>query len=68
MSKKKEKIIAVITEEFVQQFVEDNYKRRLTKSELEELECLLWDDGHWELMSWLDYGVRQIVTGKYEED
>jgi hypothetical protein len=65
MSKDKEKIIAVITEEYVQEFVEANYKRRLTKSELEELECLLWE-GDCELMDWLDYGVRQIVTGKYE--
>lgn len=58
---KDDHIIIPITRGYIQQFVKDNYGRELTESELEELSEFVWDDGDYDLMSWIDATISQII-------
>lgn len=58
---KDEQIIIPIVRGFIQPFVEDNYGRRLTEAELEELSWLVWEDGEQHIWNWLDEAISQII-------
>jgi succinate dehydrogenase flavin-adding protein (antitoxin of CptAB toxin-antitoxin module) len=57
---KDDHIIIGIRRLYIQEFVEANYGRKLTESELEELSWLVWEND-WDLMQWLDEAIGQIV-------
>lgn len=61
MANKDEQIIILITRGYIQEFVEANYDRKLTEQELKELRWLVWDEGDYDLMCWIDAAVRQII-------
>lgn len=58
---KNDQIIIFITRGYIQEFVESNYGRKLTDTELEELSWLVWEEGDYELMCWLDTAINQII-------
>lgn len=58
---KGEQIIILITRGYIQEFVEANYGRELTDAELEELSWLVWEEGDYDLMCWLDASINQII-------
>ncbi|GEM_PF-5254298 len=58
---KNDQIIIFITRGYIQEFVESNYGRKLTDAELEELSWLVWEEGDYELMCWLDTTINQII-------
>jgi len=58
---KDEQIIIPIVRGFIQPFVEDNYGRKLTEAELEELSWLVWENGTQYVWDWLDEAVSQII-------
>lgn len=64
MADKDEEIIIPITKGYIQQFVEDNYGRKLTESELEELSWSVWEEENCYLWDWLDEAIRQIIPEK----
>ena len=60
MANKDDHIIIAIRRLYIQEFVEANYGRELTETELEELTWLVWEND-WELMQWLDEAIREIM-------
>lgn len=58
---KDDHIIIAIHRGYIQEFVEANYGRKLTESELDELSWLVWDEGDYDLMCWIDAAVREII-------
>ena len=63
MTDKDDHIIIPIPKGYIQQLSEDNYGRRLTEAELEELSWLVWEND-WYLWEWLDEAIRQIIPEK----
>jgi len=60
-SNKNECIVIGIPKGYIQDFVEANYGRRLTESELKELSWLVWDDWDSDLLNWIGAAVDQII-------
>ena len=57
-----DRIIIGISQGYIQDFVEANYGRKLTGSELEELSWLVWDNGDDDLLNWISKAVNQVLT------
>lgn len=61
IANKDERIIIPITGGFIQEFVKDNYDRKLTEQELEELSWLVWEEGIYDLWVWIDAAISKII-------
>lgn len=70
MADKDDNIIIAISKGYIQQLAEDNYGRKLTEAELEELSWLVWEED-WYLWQWLDEAISKIIPAeemkKYRE-
>ena len=64
---KDDHIIIAIHREYIQEFVKANYGRELTESELDELSWLVWDEGDYDLMCWIDAAVGEIIKEAEEK-
>lgn len=58
---KDEQVIIEIPRIYIQDFIEANYGRKLTESELKELSWLVWDDSDEYLLYWISAAVDQIL-------
>ena len=58
--KPEDNVIVEITEEFIQEFIEHNYERKLTASELEDLRWAIWEQTG-DLMDWIYQGAMKVV-------
>jgi len=65
---KDNQIIIIITRGYIQEFVEANYGRKLTKAELEDLSWSVWEDGDYDLMCWIDQAIIQIIRKSESKD
>ncbi|OGK49797.1 hypothetical protein A3A56_03880 [Candidatus Roizmanbacteria bacterium RIFCSPLOWO2_01_FULL_40_32] len=65
---KDDQVVIEITRGYIQDFVEANYERKLTESELKELSWLVWNEGDYDLMCWIGAAVDQILTPDKNED
>lgn len=53
-------IVAVISKEYIQGFMQDNYDFKLSNDELNELKQLIWEQ-EYDLMRWIDEAVRELL-------
>lgn len=58
---KDDHIIIAIRKLYIQEFAEDNYGRKLTEAELEELSWLVWEGGEQYIWDWLNEAISQII-------
>ncbi len=58
---KDEYIVIAINREYIQSFVEANFDRRLTVSQLNELSFSVWDESDESLMNWLSPAVKMLI-------
>lgn len=61
MKAPEDKVIIEITEDFIQQFAEDNCDRKLTPAELEELSWVVWEQEQ-DLLDWIYSGAMKVMN------